>query len=276
MNSTSHRILIKFGGNSLGGPGDLERFAGEVAELLTHGYHPLLVHGGGPEISKEMEARGMQERKVAGLRVPAEPALPVAEEVLCRINASTVAALHDKGIEAVGVSAAKAGVVCRRKPPAIAIESGVEVRIALGWVGDVTGVAGRWIADMLSAGAVPVIYPIGADADGKRYNVNADTMAAFVAQAAGAEIMVLMTDVPGVLRGGESSSAVVHELTFKGIDELSAKGVITGGMRPMVEACRDAIWHRVPVVHMLNGRDPGSMVRKLIGLECIGTTVIQG
>ncbi|HOL06727.1 MAG TPA: hypothetical protein PKX44_00450, partial [Methanomassiliicoccaceae archaeon] len=75
MNSTSHRILIKFGGNSLGGPGDLERFAGEVAELITHGYQPILVHGGGPEISKEMEARGMQVRKVAGLRVTDETAL---------------------------------------------------------------------------------------------------------------------------------------------------------------------------------------------------------
>lgn len=276
MNTSFHRILIKFGGNSLSGPGDLGRFAGELAELIDRGYRPILVHGGGPDISREMEDRGMPVRKVAGLRVTDEAALSVAEEVLSRINAAAVGAMRSKGIKAVGVSAAQAGVVCQRKPPVIVIENGVGVEVDLGRVGDVIGVSGTWLDETLNVGSVPVIYPIGADASGDRYNVNADTMAAFVAQAAGADAMILLTDVPGILRGGEGSSEVVHEITFHGIDELIAKGVITGGMIPKVEACRDAIRHRVPVVHMLNGRDPGSMVRKLIGRERIGTTVTQG
>ena len=276
MNAMFHRILVKFGGNSLSGQGDLERFADELGELIGRGYRPILVHGGGPEISKEIEVRGMPVRKAAGLRVTDEAALTVAEEVLSRINAATVAALRAKGINAVGASAAQAGVVCKRKPPVIVIENGTNVEVDLGRVGDVIGVSGAWLDETLRAGAVPVVYPIGADALGYRYNVNADTMAAFVAQAAGAETMVLLTDVPGILRGGEGSSEVVHEITFQGIDELIAQGVITGGMIPKVEACRDAIRHSVSVVHMLNGRDPGSMVRKLIGRERIGTTVTQG
>ena len=180
MNSTSHRILIKFGGNSLGGPGDLERFAGEVAELITHGYQPILVHGGGPEISKEMEARGMQVRKVAGLRVTDETALAVAERSCPqRLHRGRAAR---QGIEAVRVSAARPASYAG-KPPAIASRA-ASVRIDLGWVGRDRrhrkldrGHAVRW--------SRAVIYPIRADADGKRYNVNADTMAAFVAQGAG-------------------------------------------------------------------------------------------
>ena len=186
MSTSSHHILVKFGGNSLSGQGDLERFAGELAELIDRDYHPILVHGGGPEISREMEVRGMAVRKVAGLRVTDDAALAVAEEVLSRINAATVAVLRAKGINAMGVSAAQAGVVCRPKPPVIVIENGVEAKVDLGRVGDVVGVAGTWLDEVLDAGVVPVIYPIGADA-WDRYNVNADTMAAFVAQAAGAE-----------------------------------------------------------------------------------------
>ena len=262
---SKHRILVKFGGNSLAGQGGLERFADDLAQLVGRDHAPILVHGGGPEISREMELRGLPVRKAAGLRVTDEAALSVAEEVLSRINAATVAVLRARGINAVGVSAARAGVICRRKPPVAVVEDGVSMEVDLGRVGDVIGVSGTWLDETLDAGEVPVIYPIGADPSGDQYNVNADTMASFVAQAAGAETMVLLTDVPGILRGGEDSSVVVHEITFQGIDELIAQGVITGGMIPKVEACRDAIQHRVAVVHMLNGREPNSMVRKLIG-----------
>lgn len=276
MTSASHRILVKFGGNSLSGPGDLERFAGELSELIDHDYRPILVHGGGPEISKEMERRGMPVRKAAGLRITDEAALAVAVEVLARINSDAVRTLRSKGIDAIGVSAAEAGVICKMKSPVILIENGVEARVDLGRVGDVIAVAGDWLQKAVASGKVPVIYPIGADEAGERYNVNADTMAAFLAQASGAEEMVLLTDVPGILRGGERSAEVVHEITFRGIDELIAQGVITGGMVPKVEACRDAIAHHVSVVYMLNGREPCSIVRRLIGRERIGTTVTQG
>jgi acetylglutamate kinase len=274
--ASAHTILIKFGGNSLSGPGDLDRFAAELAGLIERGYRPILVHGGGPEISREMERRGMAVRKAAGLRITDEAALAVAAEVLSGINAATVDMLRGRGIDAVGVSAAEAGVVCTRKPPVTIVENGVEAVVDLDRVGDVIDVAGNWLQEAVASGTVPVIYPIGADDAGLLYNVNADTMAAFVAQASGAEAMVLLTDVPGILRGGETSSEVVHDITFKGIDELIAQGVITGGMLPKVEACRDAIRHSVPVVHMLNGREPNSMARKLIGHERIGTTVTQG
>ncbi|NLI73845.1 MAG: acetylglutamate kinase [Euryarchaeota archaeon] len=276
MSVTNCRVLIKFGGNSLNGPGDLDRFADNLLELIEKNYQPILVHGGGPEISKEMEDRGMIVKKVAGLRITDQEVLSVAEEVLKRINAATVAMLRAKGINAIGASAADAGVICKRKAPVIMIEDGIDVNVDLGHVGDVVGASSKWIEDMLNAESVPVIYPIGADPLGNKYNVNADTMAAFLAQAGGADTMILLTDVPGILRGGEGSSDVVHEVTFQGIDELINQGVITGGMIPKVEACRDAIRHHVATVHMLNGKDPNSIVRKLIGMEKIGTTVTQG
>lgn len=273
---TVRRILIKFGGNALSGPGDLESFARDLVELIEGGFQPVLVHGGGPEISQEMERRGLPVRKVAGLRVTDDAALAVAEEVLARINAGVVATLRSAGISVRGTAAADAGVMCERKPPVTVQEDGRRVEVDLGNVGDVTHVHEAKLHLMLGRGEVPVIYPIGGDPSGKRYNVNADTVAGFVARAVGAEEMVLLTDVPGLLRGGEGTAEVISTITLPRIDQLIDGGVITGGMVPKVDACRGALENGVAVVHMLNGKEPRSIVRKLMGAERIGTTITRG
>lgn len=269
-------ILIKFGGNALSGEGDLKRFGEDIALLMSRGFQPVLVHGGGPEISQEMERRGLRVVKAAGLRVTDDAALKVASEVLGRLNSDIVGALRLAGVPAQGTSAANIGVVCFKKLPVTVKENGTEREVDLGNVGDVDHVHEARLHLMMARNEVPVIYPIGADPSGNLLNVNADTVAAYVAHSIGAEEMVLMTDVPGLLRSGEGGKEVIPSATLERIDELISEGVITGGMIPKVDACRVALVHGVRTVHMLNGKEHHSMVRKLLNSEEIGTTITQG
>jgi acetylglutamate kinase len=271
------RILVKFGGNALSGEGDLDRFGQDIASLIASGMDPVLVHGGGPEISAEMERRGLKVKKVAGLRVTDDPSLLIAEEVLRRINSQVVGALVRAGVNAKGMAGAENGaVIAEKKPPFTAKdESGSEVLVDLGNVGEVAHVNAIKLEDIMASGAVPVIYPICADAKGKRFNVNADTVAAHVARSAGASEMVLVTDVPGILRGGEGSKEVIRSITLGEIDELIAAGVITGGMVPKLEAARIALLSGVKVVYMLNGKEPHAIVRRLVKGEVCGTKITE-
>ncbi|NLK26070.1 MAG: acetylglutamate kinase [Euryarchaeota archaeon] len=278
MSATANprRILIKFGGNSLSGEGDLDNFVEDLGKLISQGFQLVLVHGGGPEISSEMERRGLAVRKVAGLRITDAAALDVADDVLSNINARVVNALLAAGINAKGVSAAEIGVICDKKAPVQAMENGQAIKVDLGNVGDITHVREAKLRLMLERNEVPVIYPIGADLDGNLYNVNADTVAAFVACSVGAGELILLTDVPGILREGQGTSEVINAISLDNLDELIDGGIITGGMIPKVEACRDALSHGVGAVHMLNGREPHSIVRKLMDAEGIGTTITRG
>lgn len=267
------RILIKFGGNALSGEGDLERFGQDIASLLASHFRPILVHGGGPEISQEMEKRGLKVRKVSGLRVTDAAALEVAADVLGRINAAIVGMLAIAGVKAVGLSGCEASVAARKMPPVrVTDDKGKEISVDLDRVGDVAGVDPERLESLISAGAVPVIYPICADAEGNRFNVNADTVAAHVARASGAREMVLVTDVPGILKDDK----VIRSVTLSEIDRLIADGTITGGMVPKVDACRTALLNGVETVYMLNGKDPHALVRKLLQGEDVGTKITVG
>ncbi len=272
------RILVKFGGNALSGEEDLERFGQDIASLIAAGFDPVLVHGGGPEISLEMEKRGLNVKKVAGLRVTDDASLAIAEEVLRRINSTVVDALVRAGVNARGMAGAANGTIIAIKiaPIKVRDDNGHEVLVDLGNVGDISQVNPIKLEDIMSAGVVPVIYPICADESGRKFNVNADTVAAHVARAAGAEEMVLVSDVPGILKGGEGSKEVVHSTTLQEIDALIASGVITGGMVPKVEAARTALHSGVKVVYMLNGKEPHSIVRKLVKSEDCGTKITKG
>lgn len=267
------RILIKFGGNALSGEGDLERFGQDIASLIGSGFRPILVHGGGPEISEEMERRGLKVRKVSGLRVTDAAALEVAADVLGRINSQIVKVLTAAGVRAVGMSGCDASVIATKMPPVkVTGASGEVASVDLDRVGEVSHVRPERLEMMISRGEVPVIYPICATSEGIRLNVNADTVAAHVARAARALEMVLVTDVPGILKDGQ----VIRSITLARIDELIAEGVITGGMVPKVEACRTALSSGVRTVYMLNGKEPRSLVRKLIQGEEIGTQITVG
>lgn len=262
--------LLKFGGNAIRGRDDLRRLAGEVAELVAGGCRVVLVHGGGPEISEEMERRGMTPRKVAGVRVTDEASLEVAELVLRRINADVVEYLTESGVSAVGMPAYMC-TVCSRKAPVVVDGEAVD----LGLVGEVEGTDPSCINDLLDGGVVPVIYPIGKDADGDMLNVNADTMAAGIAAGVGCDEMITITDVPGILLDVGDPSSKLDRVSLDEVDALIADGTISGGMIPKVEACRRALEAGAGAVRMVNGKDPRNIVSDIVRGVPHGTLITR-
>lgn len=258
--------LIKFGGNSLDGDSGLERLAHEILELMDNGKSIVLVHGGGPSISREMERLGMSPRMVAGVRITDEGVLEVAEKVLREINGNVVAALNRAGVKAVGMPAYFC-TECERKVPFGVMDDGKEILVDPGLVGEVVSVDSQVITDLVDENIVPVIYPIGAMTVGDKVqhlNVNADTMAAGIAAGIKCKEMVAITDVPGILRDISDPSSKLDLVTFADIDAMIADGTISGGMIPKVEACRKAVNAGARRVRMVNGRDPENILTDII------------
>ncbi len=266
--------VLKFGGNAISGREDLMRLSREIAQMVDGGSKVILVHGGGPEISAEMERRGMTPRKVAGLRVTDEAGLEVTEEVLRRLNSEVVGCLNEASVKAVGTPGYMF-TLCKRKALHRAIEDGTEIVVDLGLVGEVCDVNKDALMDLLDAGIVPVIYPVGKDVDGQMLNVNADTMASGIAAGIGCKEMVAITDVPGILMDVNDQSSKVDRLTLEEVDRLIAEGVITGGMIPKVEACRDALNAGVEVVRMVNGKDKACIVADIVKDIPHGTIIVK-
>jgi len=264
-------VLIKSGGNVLSDAGGMAAFASDVKRLIGAGYSVAVVHGGGPEISREMEARGLAVRKVAGLRVTDQAAFGVAAEVLGGVNRQLVAALRGEGIEAIGLSGGQAGLLASKKPPVKAEDGSL---VDLGRVGDVSRADRARMDEFLRFGAVPVVHPICHGGDGP-LNVNADSVASALAAAVGADMLVLVTDVPGVLRGGASGKEVIPALTAAEAQGLIADGTVSGGMIPKVQACLDALSDGVPSVLMVNGKEPGTISRRLLNGEKLGTEITR-
>ena len=269
--------LVKFGGNALDGKEGMRQLAQEVSELTAEGYSIVLVHGGGPEISAEMERLGMTPKKVAGVRVTDEAGLEVAEKVLRRINSDLVECLIDAGVKAVGIPGYFC-TECVKKAPSKVVVDGKEVAIDLGLVGEVSAVDKQMIFDLLDEKVIPVVYPIGAmavDDKVQHLNVNADTMAAGIAAGVKCKEMIAITDVPGILRDVHDPLSKIDRVTFKDIDDLLADGTISGGMVPKVEACRKAVNAGAEAVRMVNGRDPESIVKDVIKGSNKGTLIVK-
>jgi len=268
------KILIKFGGNLINEKENLERFSKDIALLVSLGLKPIIVHGGGPDISRVMKARGLTVRKVAGLRITDDETLKVVKEVLSEINENIVKHLRATGIKAIGMSGSEGNtIICSKTEPVEVVEDGNSVRVDLGKVGEVKSVNPSTISLLCTSGFVPVIYPICCDEHGNELNVNADTVAAHIAKALGCEEMVMVTDVPGLMRENGNGDTIISELSVSQVDELIRKGVITGGMIPKVQACKLAIVNGVKRAHMVNGRMPHSILNQLLKGSNCGTTV---
>lgn len=266
--------VLKFGGNAIRGKEDLMRLSNEIAQIIRDGAKIILVHGGGPEISAEMEKRGMQPKKVGGVRVTDAEGLEVAEIVLQRLNNDVVKYLEEASVKAIG-SAGSVFTVCRKKAPYTVLEDGKEITVDLGLVGVVSEVNTESLEDLLNAGVTPVIYPIGADAEGHKLNVNADTMAAGIAAGIRCKELITITDVPGILKDVNDPGSKINKLTLAEVDELIKKGVIFGGMIPKVEACRNALNAGVQTVRMVNGKDKRSIVTDLMKNVPHGTIIVK-
>ena len=264
--------VVKFGGNAISGKEDMLRLSREIAELRRKKAKIIVVHGGGPEISSEMEKRGLVPVKIAGMRVTDEAVLDVVEDVLSGLNRDMIECLNEVSVSALGIPGYMCSV-CSRKRPFKVTENGAEVTVDLGLVGEVDEVDTDALTDLLNKKIVPVIYPIGADIDGNHLNVNADTMAAGIASAMRSNELITITDVPGILRDVSDPSSKIDTITLNEISGLIEDGTISGGMIPKVEACREALNAGVEVVRMVNGKDKRSIISDIMNNVPQGTII---
>jgi acetylglutamate kinase len=266
---------MKFGGNAIRGKEDLDRLSEEIAKMVSKGADIILVHGGGPEITAEIEKRGMSTKMVGGFRITDGAVLKVADEVLGQLNRDVVDSLENEGVKAKGMPGYEGNVItCVKKEPIKVKEGSETITVDLGLVGEVDTVNIEHIKNMISDGVLPVIYPICADSGGKKMNVNADTVASGIAAAIGCDEMVFITDVPGIMRDVKDPGSKIDKITISEIEELISNGTISGGMIPKVEACIKAILAGVSAVRMVNGKDKDSIVSGIMDKKGKGTLII--
>ncbi len=256
-------ILVKFGGNVSSDPNSLENVAKDIVLMRLVGMEPVIVHGGGSEISDFMEKLSMKPSFVNGLRVTDENTMEVVEMVLVgKVNKAIVCALAGQGGKSVGLSGKDGGLIrAKLKDP------------KLGRVGIVESLDTEIIDRLSDAGFIPVIAPVGMDSLGNSLNINADTLAGELAGALGAEKYVILTDVRGVMEDPEDSSTVISELSKDRAKQLIEEKRISGGMVPKLESCVQAIENGVGRGHILNGNIPHSLVLELLTDEGIGTMI---
>lgn len=260
-------VVIKYGGNAMINETLKNQVMEDITLLKFIGLNPIVVHGGGPDISKALNDRGVQSRFVNGLRVTDKLTVEVAQQVLIgKTNKEIVSLLNLKGGRAIGISGIDGSFIeCEKQKT---IVDGEEVD--LGYVGKIVYVK-RCILDLLSNDQwIPVIAPIGTDEEGNSYNVNADTVAAAVASAVKAEKLILLTDVEGIK---DKNGNIVYEAGTDKIHEMIEDGTINGGMIPKVKGCMDAIANGVTGVHIIDGRIPHCLLLEIFTKTGIGTLI---
>jgi acetylglutamate kinase len=246
-NPNPPRAVLKFGGEVVADAAALRRVLAEVRTLVDEGWRIVVVHGGGPQSNAHAEALGLSVRKVAGRRVTDAPTLEVAKHVLAgAVNVDIVTAASVVGLSVVGVAGVSLLRVSRRPPELV---DGVSVDY--GFVGEVDAVDTALVDALWSAGRVPVVAPLGADAQGQAYNINADTVAAAMAAAIGAEHLFLMTAAGGVRRDVADPDSRIPTMTPGEARTAIAEGVIAGGMIPKVADALDQLARGIGVVHIL-------------------------
>lgn len=259
-------VVVKYGGNALAGASDddaLGLFAQDIVLMHQVGMRPVVVHGGGPQISQLMQRLGKVSEFRDGLRVTDAETVDIARMVLVgQVNPQLVAAINVHGALAVGVSGGDAGLIraSARDPE-------------LGFVGEVTAVNPTILTGLLDEGFIPVVATIGVGDDGQAYNINADTVAGALAEALGAEKLVYLTDIEGLRRVVDDPSSTIRQTTCDELDALMADGTIAGGMIPKVESCVRAVRAGVRRAHILDGRVPHVLLLEIFTDEGIGTMV---
>jgi len=259
-------IVVKYGGNAMINEQLKEQVMEDIALLWLIGVKVVLVHGGGPEINEIMAKLGKKPEFVDGLRVTDRETVDIVQMVLAgKVNKSLVTLLQMKGGHAVGLSGMDGGMI--------------EARIKderLGYVGQITKIRPQPINDLLEKNYIPVVSTVASDRHGNVYNINGDTAAAYIAGALGAERLLMMTDIAGILRDREDSSSLIPEITISEAAKLKEQGVISGGMIPKVDCCIEAIREGVKNVTILDGRIPHSILMELLTDEGAGTMVTEG
>ncbi|GJM37766.1 MAG: acetylglutamate kinase [Acidimicrobiales bacterium] len=259
-------VVVKYGGNAMTDPALAATFAEDIVLLRSVGLKPVVVHGGGPQIGELLGRLGKKSEFVDGLRVTDEETLDVARMVLVgKVGRDIVGAINIHGALAVGLSGEDGGLITAAPRDA-----------ALGFVGDVVSVQPGIIERLLAEDMIPVVSTIGSDGQGQAYNINADTVAGALAGALGAEKVVYLTDVPGLLADVDDPSSIVARADVATLEGLIADGTIGGGMIPKVQACIEAVRAGATSAHMLDGRIPHVLLLELFTDAGIGTMVTKG
>lgn len=258
-------IVVKYGGSAMVDEELKHHVIQDVVLLKLVGFKPIIVHGGGKEISKWVGKVGMEPQFVNGLRVTDEPTMEIAEMVLNKVNKSLVQLVNELGIKAVGISG-KDGMMlkCEKK-----YSKGEDI----GYVGEIQDVDPKLIYDLLERDFLPIICPIGFDENFLSYNINADDAACAIATAVQAEKLAFLTDVEGVYRDFEDKDSLISEMTVQEAQEFVASGSLGGGMLPKLQNCIDAIESGVSRVHILDGRIPHCLLLEIFTNKGIGTAI---
>lgn len=267
-------IVIKYGGNAMVNDELKEKVMQDIALMKYVGIRPVIVHGGGPDITGFLKKVGKQSSFVAGLRVTDEETVEIAEMVLDgKVNSEIVNLLNRRGVRAVGLSGKDAGLIQARKKLATVYENDQPQQVDIGYVGEVEQVNTALVDDLLEQGYVPVIAPIGVGKDGESYNINADYVAAEIAGALQAEKLLLLTDIEGIYKDFEDKSTFLSTLHLPEARQYIREGIIAGGMIPKVEACLNALDAGCQRALILDGRAPSSLRRYLLDDAPLGTVV---
>jgi len=266
-------LVVKFGGHAMGEADYVSAFAADIALLDQVGARPVVVHGGGPQIGAMLKKLEIESQFVDGLRVTDEATISVVEMVLAGgINKALVAAIARAGGRAVGISGKDGGLITARKLMATAKTAGsaIEEAIDLGFVGEPDHVDTRVLDALNAANLIPVVAPVGSDAAGETYNINADTAAGAIAAALGATRMLMLTDVAGVLN---KSGTLITDLTVSQAEALIRDGTVSGGMIPKVETCINAVLGGAEAAVIMDGRAPHALLVELFTEHGMGTMI---
>lgn len=273
------KILIKYGGHAMIDEIAMDSTAKNTVLLKYVGMEPIVVHGGGPEITRSMNKMGKEPRFIKGLRVTDEETMEIVEMVLVgKINTEIVSQIGLHGGKAVGISGKDSQLILASKKAPHKIrddETGEEHEVDLGLVGEINSLNTDILNMFTKNDYIPVISPIGIDNIGNTLNLNADTVAGEIAAEIAAEKLIILTDVPGVLKDPNDPNSVLKEIKVNEVSELIENGIITGGMIPKIETCVKAIEGGVGSAHIIDGRIKHSLLLEIFTKDGIGTMITK-
>ena len=260
-------IVVKYGGSAMIDEELKRQVIQDVTLLKVVGFKPIIVHGGGKDISRWVEKTGMHPEFINGLRKTDAPTMEIAEMVLNKVNKSLVQMVEELGVNAVGISGKDGGL--------LKVEKKYSEGQDIGYVGEITEVNPKILEDLLERDFLPIVCPIGMDANYETYNINADDAACAIAQAMQAEKLAFLTDIEGVYKDPEDKSTLISELTLSEARTLIADGFIGGGMLPKLTNCMTAIEEGVSRVHILDGRIAHCLLLEIFTNKGIGTAILD-
>lgn len=260
-------IVVKYGGSAMSNEELQKNVIQDVTLLKLVGFKPIIVHGGGKEISKWVEKVGKKPEFINGLRVTDDETMEIAEMVLGRVNKNLVRMVGELGVKAVGISGKDGSLLKVDKK----LSEGKDI----GYVGDIKEVDPQIIFDILENDFLPIIAPIGLDDEFNTYNINADDAACAIAKAVGADKLVFLTDIEGLYKDIHDKSSFISRLTADEADKLIDSGFIGGGMLPKLNNCTSAIKNGVNNVHILDGRIPHCLLLEIFTKSGVGTQIMK-